>query len=63
MQKHKHYYTNRDKSPPVFINNTSVTSYYFYMADNGYDTGYNNGRSGDVTRGKSKGVKYIIKVL
>ena len=35
---------------------TSIQSYYF-------NTEFNGARNGDITRGKRKGIKYIIKVL
>ena len=63
LQTHKHGYSRMQGGSPRFVNITSVTDYFFYQGTQDYSTGDNTGRSGDVTRGKRTGVKYIMKVL
>ena len=57
VQKHKH------SQQFIGVGNVVYSSGSPMWQNETGETGYNTGRSGNVTRGKRKGVKYIIKVL
>lgn len=61
VQTHKHKYRIDNNA---YVTDVGSTSPYMTVGySNNSWTNDQDGRKGDVTRGKSKGVKYIIKVL
>lgn len=57
MQNHAHGITSTQ------VGNGDQTKGVTHSGGTSYYTGNANGRTGTITRGKRKGVKYIIKVL
>ena len=62
LQKHRHHFEiecDHSDGNERGVYRRGVSNY----SSDGHNTDYNSGRSGDVTRGKRKGVNYLIKVL